>query len=184
MREQADLVILDVEEKMKQAVESTVREFSNIRTGRANPGLLDRIMVKYYGADTNLRQIASITVPEGNQLYIKPYDKTALKDIEHAIQASQLGLTPANDGEGIRLVIPMLTQDRRRELVKDIEKLSEQGKVIIRNIRRDGNDEIKAIKLTEDDEKGYLDDVQKVTDKYVALNEQETKIKSEELLKI
>lgn len=184
MREQADLIILDVEERMQQAVDSTVREFAGIRTGRANPSLLDKITVIYYGAETPLRQIASINVPEGNQLYIKPYDKTALKDIEHAIMASQLGITPMNDGEGIRLVIPMLTEERRRELVKDIEKLSEQGKVAIRNVRRDGNDQLKKLGLTEDDEKGYLDDVQKLTDKFVLLNEQETKIKSEELLKI
>lgn len=184
MIEQADLILAEIEEKMSKAVDSTAREFANIRTGRANPAILDRVLVPYYGIDTPIRQVASITVPEGNQLYIKPFDKNVLKDLEQAILSSQLGLTPLGDGEGIRLVIPTLTQDRRKALVKDVEKLSETGKVNVRNIRREGNDLIKKIGLNEDDEHKYLQEIQKLTDDHIKRNEEETKKKSEEILTI
>lgn len=184
MSEQADLILLELEERMEKTVEVLVKEFSGIRTGRANPALLDKISVDYYGAPSPIKQIASIGVVEGNQLYIKPFDKSLLKTIEQAIYASDLGLNPQNDGTGVRLILPQLTETRRRELIKDVEKLGENAKVGVRNVRRDGNDQMKKVGLSEDDEKGYLADVQELTDNYTKKVDQEIKIKSEELLKI
>ncbi|WP_084301075.1 ribosome recycling factor [Acholeplasma equifetale] len=184
MIEQADMLMLEFEEKMEKSVQSLQREFATIRTGRANPNLLDRIVVEYYGTPTPLKQVASISVPEAQQLYIKPFDKSILKDIEQAINASDLGLPPRNDGVGIRLMLPALTEERRRQLVKEVEKFSENGKVAIRNIRRDANDQMKKLGLAEDIEKGYLDDIQVLTDKYVKKVEELTKEKSDELLTI
>lgn len=182
--EEANLILVDIEERMEKAISSLRREFSQIRTGRANPAILDRITVAYYGVDTPLKQISSIQVVEGSQLYIKPYDKTSLKDIEKAIQASNLGINPINDGEGIRLIFPQPTEERRKELVKDVERSGEGAKVAIRNIRRDGNDQMKKLEMSEDDEKGYLQDVQKLTDTYVDKVDEEVKIKADELLTI
>lgn len=184
MIEQADMLMLEFEEKMEKSVQSLQREFATIRTGRANPNLLDRIVIEYYGTPTPLKQVASISVPEAQQLYIKPFDKSILKDIEQAINASDLGLPPRNDGVGIRLMLPALTEERRRQLVKEVEKFSENGKVAIRNIRRDANDQMKKLGLSEDIEKGYLDDIQVLTDKYVKKIEELTKEKSDELLTI
>ena len=168
----------------KKSLHVLVKDFAQVRTGRANPALLDHINIDYYGAESPVRQISSVSVVEGNQLYIKPYDKSALKPIETAIYASDLGLNPVNDGMGIRLILPQPTEERRRELVKEVEKLAEHAKVSVRNIRRDGNDHIKKLSLPEDDEKGYLADVQELTDTYVKKVEEELKIKSNELLKI
>ncbi|HHY97041.1 MAG TPA: ribosome recycling factor, partial [Acholeplasma sp.] len=175
MIEQADMLMLEFEEKMEKSVQSLQREFATIRTGRANPNLLDRIVIEYYGTPTPLKQVASISVPEAQQLYIKPFDKSILKDIEQAINASDLGLPPRNDGVGIRLMLPALTEERRKQLVKEVEKFSENGKVAIRNIRRDANDQMKKLGLSEDIEKGYLDDIQVLTDKYVKKVEELTK---------
>jgi len=184
MNEQADLILLELEERMIKSIDALVKEFAAIRTGRANPALLDRLLVDYWGVETPVKQVASISIPEGNQLYIKPFDKSILPKIEQAILASNLGLTPNNDGTGIRLTLPLLTQDRRKQLVKDVEKLSENAKVAVRNIRRDGNDQIKAVAATEDEEKGYLEDVQTLTDKYIKEVDKQTKIKSDDLLTI
>lgn len=184
MNEQADLLLIEIEERMIKAIEALEREFATIRTGRANPQLLDRIGISYYGVDTPLRQVASISVADSNQLYIKPFDKSVLKEIEQAILASSIGVTPQNDGSGIRLTLPQLTEERRRQLVKEVEKQSENGKVAVRNVRRDGNDQIKKLGLTEDDEKGYLDDIQSLTDGYIRKVEEHTKVKSAELLTI
>lgn len=180
--EQIDLLLLEIEEKMEKSVEALVKDFNSIRTGRANPNLLDRIMIKYYGVDTPLKQLASIQIPEANQIYIKPFDPSVLKDVESAINTSDIDLPPQNDGSGIRLIIPSLTEERRRQFIKEVEKLAEQGKVAIRNIRRDGNDQIKKLSLPEDNEKIYLDDVQELTNKFVEDIDKKTKIKSEELL--
>ncbi len=184
MNEQADLILMEVEDHMSKTLEVLKKEFASIRTGRANPALLDKIHLPYYGVETPLKQISSISVVDGNQLYIKPYDKSVLKGIEHAIMASDLGLNPQNDGVGIRLILPALTEQRRRELIKDVEKLGEHGKIGIRNVRRDGNEHIKKLDLTEDAEKGYLEDIQKLTDLFVKKVDEEVKYKSEELLKI
>ncbi len=184
MNEQADMILLEVEERMEKSIEALKRDFNSIRTGRANPSLLDRIAIEYYSVETPLKQIASISVVEGNQLFIKPYDKSMLKQIEQAIYASDLGLNPQNDGIGIRLILPQPTEERRRELIKDVERAGEQAKVAIRNIRRDGNDNLKKISLSADDEKGYLDDVQELTNTFVKRVDEEIKHKSDELLTI
>lgn len=184
MTEQADMLLMEIEEKMEKCVTALEREFATIRTGRANPNLLDRIHVNYYGAETPLKQVASISVPEAQQLYIKPFDKSALKDIEKAINESDLGLPPSSDGVGIRLTLPPLTGERRRALVKDVEKMSEGGKVAVRNVRREGNDQIKKLGLPEDTETAYLEDIQKLTDKFIKNVDEATKAKSDELLNI
>ena len=184
MYEQADLILMEVEDHMSKSVDILVKDFAGVRTGRANPALLDRISIIYYGAESPLKQISSIAAVEGNQLYIKPFDKSVLKAIEHAIHASDLGLNPINDGIGIRLILPQLNEQRRRELIKDVEKLGEHSKVSIRNVRREGNEHIKKLSLPEDAEKGYIEDVQKLTDQFIKKVDEEIKIKSEELLKI
>lgn len=184
MNEQADIILMETEERMEKAVEALRKDFAAIRTGRANPALLDRISINYYGADTQLKMIASISVVEGNQLFIKPFDKSVLKTIETAIYASDLGLNPQNDGVGIRLILPQPTEERRRELTKEVDKHGETAKIAIRNIRRDANDHLKKAGLTEDDEKGYLEDVQELTNQFTKKVDDEVKIKSEELMKI
>ncbi|HLT00381.1 MAG TPA: ribosome recycling factor [Acholeplasma sp.] len=184
MNEQADMLLMEIEEKMEKALHALDIQFSSIRTGRANPSLLDRITVNYYGVETPLKQVAAISVPEAQQLYIKPFDKSVLKDIEHAINTSNLELPPRNDGVGIRLMLPALTEERRRQLVKEVEKLSESGKIAVRNIRRDGNDDMKKLELPEDVEKGYLEDIQALTDKMIKKIDEHTKSKSDDLLTI
>ncbi len=182
--EQADLILMEVEDHMTKSIEILRKDFAAVRTGRANPALMDKIMISYYGVDTPLRQISSIGAVEGNQLFIKPFDKSTLKAIEHAIYASDLGLNPINDGIGIRLILPSLNEERRKELVKEIEKMGEHAKVSVRNVRRDGNEHIKRLGLSEDDEKGYHGDVQELTDKFIKKVEEEIELKSQELLKI
>lgn len=174
----------ELEMKMEDVLDQTEREFSKIRTGRANPALLDVIRVEYYGVDTPLNQIANITIPEGNQLYIKPYDKGVLKEIERSIATSKIGLNPQNDGEGIRLVLPTLTEERRKDLARDVDRLVEEGKVSIRNIRREGNDLLKALKLPEDAEFANLDEIQELTNKYVEKVDENGKAKTEEIMTI
>ncbi|HAX03997.1 MAG: ribosome recycling factor [Tenericutes bacterium GWC2_34_14] len=182
--EQADLILMECEDHMSKTVDVMKKDFASIRTGRANPAILDRITIEYYGAETPLKQVASVSVPEATQLYIKPFDRSVLKAIEHAIQASDIGINPQNDGVGLRMILPPLTEQRRRDLVKEVEKLGEHAKVGIRNVRRDGNEHIKRLGLPEDDEKGYLQDVQDLTDTFVKKVDEEIKLKSEDLLKI
>jgi len=184
MNEQADLLLMETEEHMQKTIEVLEKEFAAIRTGRANPALLDHIKVNYYGADSPIKQISSVSIIEGNQLYIKPFDKSVLKLIETAIYSSDLGLNPINDGNGIRLILPQPTEERRRLLVKDVDKIGESAKVAIRNIRRDSNDQVKKIELTEDDEKGYLEDIQTLTDNFVKNIDELIKEKANELLKM
>lgn len=184
MNEQADLILMETEEKMEKSIHALQHDFASIRTGRANPALLDNVMVEYYGVDSPIKQIASISVPEGNQLYIKPFDRSIIKKIESAIQASQLGLQPQNDGLGIRLVLPQLTTERRKELAKQAEKLAEHGKVAVRNVRREANEHIKKLDLTEDAEHGYIEDVQALTDSFIEKVDQVTKIKIDEIMAI
>ena len=156
------------EEKMKSAVEHLERELKTVRAGRANPGVLDKVTVDYYGSPTPIQQIAAIASPDPRQLVITPWDGTALKPIERAIQESDLGINPQNDGKSIRLNFPQLTEERRKELVKQIHKYSETGKVAIRNIRRDAMEAFKkkqkASEITEDDLKVAEKDLQKLTD--------------------
>lgn len=182
--EELEMVLLEIEEKMDKALASYEKELSTVRTGRASASLLDSICIDYYGVPTPLKQIASITVPEGNQLYIKPFDKSSCKDIEHAILASSLGITPQNDGNGIRIVLPQMTEERRRDLTKVVGKMEEQAKVAIRNLRRDANDETKKLDLPEDDEKSALEDIQKLTDSKIAVIGTMTEKKVKDLMSI
>ena len=182
--EELEMLLLELEEKMEKSIASFERELSTVRTGRANAGLLDSISIEYYGVQTPLKQVSSITIPEANQLYIKPFDKSVLKEVEKAILASSLGLTPQNDGVGIRLILPQMTEERRRELVKLVGKMEEQAKVAIRNLRRDGNDDVKKLALPEDDEKGSLEDIQKMTDNKIKQIEEITSRKNKEVMSI
>ncbi len=180
----ADMILLEAEERMQKSIESYQRELNSVRTGRANPQLLDSIMIDYYGTPTPIKQVGSISVPEAGQLLIKPFDKSVLKDIEAAINASDLGLTPQNDGSSIRLLIPQMTTERRQELAKKVNKSQEGAKVAVRNVRRDANEDLKKLELPEDELKGHLDSVQKLTDKYIATVEKITAEKEKELLTI
>ena len=176
------------EEKMKKSLANLEEEYGAIRAGRANPRILDRIQVDYYGPPTSLQGVANISVPEARMIQIQPWDAGLIKDIEKAILASDLGLTPANDGKVIRLVFPELTEERRKELVKDVKKKGEEAKVAIRNIRRDANDavkkEAKANEISEDDQKQLEDKIQKLTDEYVKKIDQAIDAKSTEVMTV
>ena len=178
----------DAEERMGKAVANLKKEFASIRTGKASPALLDRIVVDYYGVPTPLNQMAGVSAPEARMLLIQPWDKSALGNIEKAILKSDLGLTPTNDGSVIRLVIPQLTQDSRKELGKKVKKFGEEAKVAVRNIRRDSNDEIKKLEkakeITEDDSKAAQDVIQKMTDKYGAEVDKAAANKETEIMEI
>ena len=160
------------EEKMVKTIDALTSEFSTIRAGRANPHILDKLRVDYYGTPSPLQSVANISVPEARMIQIQPWESSLIKEIEKAILTSDLGLTPSNDGKVIRLVFPELTEDRRKELVKDIKKKGENSKVAVRNIRRDANDSIKKNAkendMSEDEVKNIENDIQKLTDKYVA----------------
>lgn len=164
--------LANVESQMKKAVDATQRAFNTIRTGRANASLLDKIMVEYYGTDTPLKALAGISTPDASTIMIQPYDKGSMGTIEKAISMSDLGLTPNNDGNVIRLNIPPLTEERRQELVKLAGKYAEEGKVSVRNIRRDAVDDVrkqeKNSDISEDESRDLQDEIQKLTDKYTA----------------
>lgn len=179
-----DDIILECEERMEETISVLEKQFTNIRAGRANPAMLDGITVSYYGVDTPLKQIANISVPEARQLSIKPFDKGILGDIEKAIFEANIGITPNNNGEVIFLVIPALTEDRRKELVKDVKKIAENGKIALRNIRQDANSDMKKRKLPEDVEKGGNEDVQELINKYNKIIEEKLKEKEKELMTI
>lgn len=175
---------LDTELKMKKAIESLEGRLVSIRAGRANPAMLNGITVDYYGSMTPLNSIANITVPEARQLFIKPFDRSALKNIEKAINESNLGIAPSNNGEMIILTVPELTQDRRKEYVKMAKSYGEDAKVALRNIRQEDNETIKKAELPEDEEKLYLEDVQECITKYNKIVDDLVKEKEEELMKI
>lgn len=177
-------ILLECETRMEEAIESLDKRFVNVRAGRANPSMLDGIMVEYYGVPTPLKQLANISVPEARQLSIKPFDKGILGEIEKAIFEANLGITPNNNGEVIFLVIPALTEDRRRELVKQVKQIAEEGKIALRNIRQDANNDIKKLKLPEDIEKSGNEDVQELIGKYNKIVEERLKVKEEELMTI
>lgn len=165
-----ETILMDAEERMEHSLVALHKEFSTVRSGRANPKMLERISVDYYGALSPINQVASISVPEATQIYIKPYDKSLLSKIEKAIFAANIGVTPANDGIGIRISLPPLTEENRRESVKVIHRMAEENKVAIRNIRRDAIEKFKKMEkdkaLTEDDLRYYQDEIQKLTDKF------------------
>ncbi len=179
-----DEILLEVEEKMTKSIESLKDRLTNIRAGRANPAMLDGVKVNYYGTDTPLNQIANISVPEARRLQIKPYDKSALADIEKAIYEANLGLTPNNTGEVIFIAIPELTEDRRRELVKQAKAMSEEAKIALRNIRQDANNDIKKLELNEDEEKWGENEVQELINKYNKQVEDVAAEKEKELMTI
>ena len=175
------------DEKMKKALEFLQSDLSSVRAGRANPHVLDRIKVDYYGTPTPLQQVGNITVPEPRMLQIAPWDKSMIKDIEKAIMASDVGITPSNDGAVIRLIFPELTEERRKELAKDIKKKGEEAKVAVRNIRRDGNDSFKKLSKTEvseDEIKDLTDELQKMTDKYIKDIDALVDEKAKEIMKV
>lgn len=174
--------------KMEKCLDSLDRDYKAIRAGRANPAILDRVTVDYYGVPTPLNQMAAISVPEPRMLMIQPWDASTLKEIEKAINTSEIGINPSNDGKVIRLAFPPLTEERRKELVKDVSKRAEEGKVAIRNIRRDAMDDLKKLKkdnqITEDDQKDGEKELQKITDDYTKQVEDMEKKKEQEILSI
>jgi len=178
-------IIRDAETKMKKAVEATSKDFATIRAGRAAPSMLDNIQVNYYGTKTPINKMATITTPEPRLLVIQPWDKTVIKDIEKAITQSDLGLNPSSDKNVIRLTIPELTEQRRKQLVKDVGKLAEEGRVAIRNIRRDSNDAIKKLekssKISEDACRMHQESIQELTDKYIEEIDELLEAKEEQL---
>lgn len=174
----------NVELKMMQTIENLQNRLLNIRAGRANPSMLNGIMVSYYGNMTPLQSLANITVPEARKLFIKPFDKGVLKDIERAINEANLGIAPTNNGEMIILSIPELNEERRKDYVKQAKNIGEEAKVALRNIRQDANNEIKKEELPEDEEKRNLDEIQELITKYNKLVDDEVKQKENELMQI
>lgn len=176
------------ETMMKRTIEALGEEFATIRAGRANPRILDGVRVDYYGTPSTIQAVANISVPEPRMIQIQPWEASLIKDIEKAILASNIGITPNNDGKIIRLIFPELTEERRKDLVKDIKKIAEKSKVSVRNTRRDANDEVKKMKkdsdISEDQAKVYEDDIQKMTDKYTDRIDELTAEKEEEILTI
>ncbi len=183
-----DSRVKTLEEKMQKAYDYLVAELATIRAGRANPHVLDRIRVDYYGTPSPLAQVGNISVPEPRMLQIAPWDKTLIKEIEKAIMTSDIGITPTNDGTVIRLVFPELTEERRKELVKDIKKKGEDGKVAIRNIRREGNELFKKLSkeedISEDEIKDLEDSLQKITDKFIKDIDKVVEEKAQDILKV
>lgn len=176
------------EDKMSKTLDTLAGEYATIRAGRANPHILDKLKVDYYGAPTPFQQVANVSVPEARMIQIQPWEPNLIKEIEKAIINSDLGLTPNSDGKVVRLVFPELTEERRKELVKDVKKKGENAKVAVRNVRRDANDvfkkQAKANELSEDEAKQLEDETQKLTDKYVALIDKAIEDKSKEILTV
>ncbi len=175
------------EEKMKKTLASLEADLMTIRAGRANPNILNKIMVDYYGTPTPLQQVGNISVPEARMIVIQPWEKSMIKAVEKAINMSDIGINPTNDGQVIRLVFPELTEDRRKELVKDVKKKGEQAKVAVRNIRRDGNDSLKKLKgsdISEDEIKDMETQLQKTTDKYIKEVDKAVVSKSKEVMTV
>ena len=175
------------EDKMKKTMASLESDLATIRAGRANPNVLNKIMVDYYGTPTPIQQVGNVSVPEPRMILIQPWEKSMVKAIEKAIQTSELGINPTNDGSAIRLVFPELTEERRKELVNDVKKKGEGAKVAIRNIRRDGNDALKKLKgseVSEDEIKDMEEELQKVTDKFVKKVDEAVEAKSKEVMTV
>ena len=174
------------ETKMGKTIANLESEFGAIRAGRANPHVLDRVKVDYYGTPTPIQQVGNVTIPEARMIQIAPWEKSLIKDIEKAILASDIGITPSNDGSVIRLVFPELTEERRKDLVKEVKKKAEECKVAVRNIRRDGNDAFKKIakEISEDEVKQLEDELQKMTDKYIKDVDKLMEEKSKEILTV
>lgn len=182
-----DARLLQYDDKMKKAYEFLESDYGTIRAGRANPHVLDKIRVNYYGTPTPIQQVGNVTVPEARIIQIAPWERNLLKEIEKAIQTSDLGINPSNDGSVIRLVFPELTEERRKDLVKEVKKKAEDGKVAVRNIRRDGNDFLKKLgksEVSEDEIKQLEDSLQKLTDKYIKDIDALMEVKSKEIMTV
>ena len=179
-----DEILLETEERMNSAIENLKKRLLNIRAGRANPAMLDGITISYYGVDTPLKGMATISIPEARQLMIKPFDKTTIGDIEKAIFEANLGIAPNNNGETIILNIPALTEETRREYVKQAKNIAEEAKIALRNIRQDANNDIKKLEITEDDIKGLQEDVQDLINKFNKLVDDLAKEKEQELMSV
>lgn len=188
MSEALEELFLFGEEKMEKAITQMKREFASVRTGRANPAVLDKVIVEYYGAPTPIRQMAQVSVSEGTTLVITPFDKSIMKDIEKAIIKAEIGVAPNNDGTCIRLNFPPLTEERRRETAKDVKKYGEDAKIVIRNARRDMVDDLKKLEksenLPEDMVKDNQDKIQKLTDKYVGIIDAQVSEKEKEVMTV
>lgn len=180
--------LVQFDDKMQKSLDNLVEELTSIRAGRANPHILDKIKIDYYGTPTSLQQVANINVPEPRMIQIQPWEASLVKEIEKAILTSDLGLNPNNDGKVIRLVFPELTEERRKELAKDVKKKGENAKVAIRNIRRDANDSFKKLSkssdISEDEIKGLEEDAQKMTNKYIAKVDEAVEAKTKEVLTV
>ena len=179
-----ETVINNTEEKMQLTIESLDHKFTNVRAGRANPNMLDGITVPYYGVDTPLKQLANISIPEARQLSIKPFDKSILGAIEKAIFEANLGVTPNNNGEVVFIVIPALTEDRRKELVKQVKQIAEEARIALRNIRQEANTALKKLELPEDEEKRGNTRIQELIDKYNKVIDERLKEKEKDLMTI
>lgn len=181
-------LIANCEAKMQKTMESLKKDFSNIRTGKANPAILNNVMVDYYGMPTPMPQVGSVSVPDAQSIVVKPWDKSILKAIEKAIQTSGLGLNPQNDGEVVRIPIPPLNEQTRKDLAKQAKKVAEENKVAVRNVRREGMEALKKMEkdglISEDDLKRYNDQVQKLTDKYIALVDSLNSQKEKDIMSI
>ena len=174
------------DEKMQKTIDHLEADYQGIRAGRANPHVLDRLSVDYYGTPTPIQQVGNVTIPEARMIQIAPWEKSLIKEIEKAILASDIGITPSNDGSVIRLVFPELTEERRKDLVKEVKKKAEECKVAVRNIRRDGNEAFKKIakEISEDEVKQLEEELQKITDKYIKEVDKLTEAKSAEILTV
>ncbi len=173
-----------MEDKFKKVIEALDTKLATIRAGRANPGMLSGIMVNYYGTPTPIQSVANITVPEAKQLFIKPFDRSVLKEIEKAINEANLGIAPTNNGEMVILTIPALNEERRREYVKQAKDTAEDARIALRNVRQDENNDIKALELSEDEEKRELDKVQDLVNKYNKIIDEKLKEKEIELMQV
>lgn len=179
-----DEILLETEEKMEKAIEVMENRFLNVRAGRANPRILDKIMPEYYGVATPLIQLANVSVPEARKLVIKPFDRNSIGEIEKAIFEANIGLTPNNNGETITLIIPELTEERRKEYVKEAKEISEEAKIALRNVRQEANNDIKKLEIPEDDQKRASDRVQDLINKYNKIAEEKLKTKENELMSV
>lgn len=177
-------ILIETEEKMELAISNMEKRFANVRAGRANPSILDGVMVSYYGVDTPLKQLANVSIPEARQLCIKPFDKSCLGAIEKGIYAANIGITPNNNGETIILNIPALTEETRKDYVKQVKTIAEECKIALRNVRQDANNEIKKLEVTEDEMKSGNEDVQNLINKYNKIVDEKLRIKEDELMSI
>lgn len=177
-------ILEETELRMTKAIENMEGRFTNVRAGRANPSMLSGVMVEYYGTPTSLQSLANITVPEARQLFIKPFDRSIIKDIERAINEANLGITPTNNGEMIIMTIPELTEEKRRDYVKQVKQIAEETKVALRNAREDARNSVKKSEMPEDEENMYYDEIQELITKYNKLIDEKAKVKEQELMTV